>query len=76
MSQTQLSDETIQKTHTTDLQSIPERSAFRPVARFPGALLLTFLPSLIALMAVLFLPQSISAQDVPGPTRPRALSLP
>jgi len=31
MSQTQLSDETIQKTHTTDLQSIPERSAFRPV---------------------------------------------
>ncbi len=64
MSQTQLSDETIQKTHTTDLQSIPERSAFRPVARFPGALLLTFLPSLIALMAVLFLPQSISAQDL------------
>jgi len=64
MSQTQLSDETIQKTHRTDLQSIPERSAFRPVARFSGALLLTFLPSLIALMAVLFLPQSISAQDL------------
>jgi hypothetical protein len=64
MLQTQLSDETIQKTHGTDLHGIPERSAFRPVARFSGALLLTFLPSLIALMAVLFLPQSISAQDL------------
>jgi long-subunit fatty acid transport protein len=64
MSQTQLSDETIQKTHGTDLHGVPEHSAFRPVARFPGALLLTFLPSLIALMALLFLPQSISAQDL------------
>jgi hypothetical protein len=65
MSQTQLSDETIQKTHGTDLQSIPERSAFRPVARFSGALLLrAFLPSLIAVMAMVFLPQSISAQGL------------
>jgi hypothetical protein len=65
MSQSQLSDEKIRKTHGTDLQSIPERSAFRPVARFAGALLLrAFLPSLIAVMAVVFLPQSISAQDL------------
>jgi hypothetical protein len=77
MSQTQLSDETIRKTHGTDLRSIPERSAFRPVARFSGALLLkAFVPSLIAVMTMILLPQSISAQDVPGPTRPRALSLP
>ena len=65
MSQTQLSDERIHKTHRTDLQSIPERSAFRPVASYSGALLpRAFLPSFIALMAVLFLPQSISAQDL------------
>jgi hypothetical protein len=65
MSQTQLSDETIQKTHGTDLQSIPECSASRPVGRFSGALLLrAFLPSLMAVMAMIFLPQSISAQDL------------
>jgi long-subunit fatty acid transport protein len=64
MSQTQLSDETIQKTHGRDLQSIPERSAFRPVARFPGASLLrAFLPSLVA-MAMFSLPQRVSAQDL------------
>jgi len=65
MSQTQRSDETIRRTHGTDLQSIPERSAFSPVSRFSGALLLTaFLPSLIAVMTMAFLPQSISAQDL------------
>ena len=65
MSQTQLSHEKIQKTHGTDLQSIAQRSAFRPVARFSGAILLrAFLPSLIAVMAMIFLPQSISAQDL------------
>jgi hypothetical protein len=65
MSQTQLSDETIQKTHGTDLQSIPEPSAFRPVACFSDALLLrAFLPSLIAVMTMILLPQSISAQDL------------
>ena len=65
MSHTQLSDEMIRKTHGTDLQSIPERLAFRPVARFSGALLRrAFLPCLIAVMAMIFLPQSISAQDL------------
>ncbi len=65
MSQTQLSDETIQKTHGTDLQSIPESSAFRLVARFSGVFLLrAFLLSLIAVMAMVFLPQSVSAQDL------------
>jgi long-subunit fatty acid transport protein len=55
----------IRKTYGTDLQSIPERSASRPVARFSRALLLrAFLPSLIAVMAIVFLPQSISAQDL------------
>ena len=65
MSQTQLSHERIQKTHGTDLQSIPESLAFRPVARFLGALLLrAFLPSLIAVLAMIFLPQSIFAQGL------------
>ncbi len=65
MSQTQLSHEKVQKTHGTDLQSIAQRSAFRPVARFSGAILLrAFLPPLIAVMAMIFLPQSISAQDL------------
>ena len=64
MSQTQLSHEKVQKTHGTDLQSITQRRACRPVARFLSALLLRFLPSLIAVMAMIFLPPSISAQDL------------
>jgi long-subunit fatty acid transport protein len=65
MSQTQLSDEKIRKTQGTDLQSVPERSAFRPVARLWGALpLRTFLPALMAVIAMVFLPQRISAQDL------------
>ncbi len=64
MSQTPLSHEKVQKTHGTDLQSITQRRACRPVARFLSALLLRFLPSLIAVMAMIFLPPSISAQDL------------
>ena len=64
MSQTQPRDETIRKTHRTDLQ-IPERSPIRPIACLSGALpLRAFLPSLVAVMAMIFLPQIISAQDL------------
>ena len=64
MSQTQLSHGKVQKTPGTDPQNIAQRPAFRPVARFQGAVLPRFLPSLIAVMTMILLPQSISAQDL------------